>query len=155
MIYKPPMNISKRDMSIKHVFLAGSIEMGKAEDWQAEMTDFFNLHNWGVFNPRRDDWNNEWSQSFENPHFQQQVNWELNALDVADLILMNFVPGTISPISLYEFGRYSTSNKMIVVCPEGYFRSGNVEVACFKDNIPLVVDLDSFKKQFIKNKNNL
>ena len=62
MIYKPPMNIAKRDMATRYVFLAGSIggnlETGTlCEDWQAEMTEFFNLHNWGVFNPRRDDWN--------------------------------------------------------------------------------------------------
>jgi len=59
MIYKPPMNISKRDMDKNHVFLAGSIEMGKAEDWQSEMTKFFNELDWGVFNPRRDDWDCE------------------------------------------------------------------------------------------------
>ena len=53
------MNISKRDMDKNHVFLAGSIEMGKAEDWQSEMTKFFNELDWGVFNPRRDDWDCE------------------------------------------------------------------------------------------------
>ena len=53
MIYKPPMNISKRDMSIQYVFLAGSIEMGKATDWQSEMTEFFIKEGFGVFNPRR------------------------------------------------------------------------------------------------------
>jgi hypothetical protein len=37
MIYKPPMNIAKRDRERKSVFLAGSIEMGKAEDWQKKL----------------------------------------------------------------------------------------------------------------------
>lgn len=37
MIYKPPMNIAKRDRDKKSVFLAGSIEMGKAEDWQKKL----------------------------------------------------------------------------------------------------------------------
>jgi len=149
LIFKPPMNIAKRDMTKKYVFLAGSIEMGKAEDWQAEMTEFFNLHDWGVFNPRRDDWDPTWVQDFENPQFAQQVNWELNGLDNADLILMNFVPNTISPISLYEFGRYSTSGKMSVVCPAGYFRKGNVEIGCHKDNLPLFESLKDYKKYFV------
>jgi hypothetical protein len=149
MIYKPPMNIAKRDMVTRHVFLAGSIEMGKAEDWQAHMTEFFNLHNWGVFNPRRDDWDASWVQDFENPQFAQQVNWELNALDNSDFILMYFVPETISPISLYELGRYSESGKMAVVCPSGYWRKGNVEIGCHKDGIPLFEDLAAFKKYFV------
>jgi hypothetical protein len=149
MIFKPPMNIAKRDTNINHVFLAGSIEMGKAEDWQAEMTGFFNLHDWGVFNPRRDDWDPTWVQDFDNPQFAQQVNWELNALDNADFILMYFAPDTISPISLYEFGRYSESNKMAVVCPKGFWRKGNIEIGCHKDGIPLFDDFNSFKKYFI------
>jgi len=32
-IYKPPFNIALRDRKRKSVFLAGSIEMGVAEDW--------------------------------------------------------------------------------------------------------------------------
>ena len=146
------MNIAKRDMSKKHAFLAGSIEMGKAEDWQAEMTKFFNELDWGVFNPRRDDWDSSWKQTFENPQFFQQVSWELNALDTADFILLHFVPETLSPISLYEFGRYSTSGKMVVVCPKGFWREGNIEVACHKDNIPLFNTLDEFKDFFKNNK---
>ena len=142
------MNIAKRDMTINHVFLAGSIEMGKAEDWQSDMTKFFNELGWGVFNPRRDDWDNSWKQEFDNPQFFQQVSWELNALDKAEYILLYLVPETLSPISLYEFGRYSTSGKMAVVCPEGFWRKGNIEVACYKDNIPLFNSLDEFKEFF-------
>jgi hypothetical protein len=143
------MNIAKRDMATNHIFLAGSIEMGKAEDWQADMTEFFNLHNWGVFNPRRDDWDPTWVQDFENPQFAQQVNWELNALDNADFIIMYFAPETMSPISLYEFGRYSDSGKMAVVCPSGFWRKGNIEIGCHKDNIPLFDDFQGFKKYFV------
>ena len=160
MIYKPPMNIAKRDFTKKYVFLGGSIsanpEMTElAEDWQKVMTDFFISEGWGVFNPRRDEWDASWHQSMKNPEFFQQVNWELNALDNSDLILMNFIPNTISPISLYEFGRYSQSNKISVVCPDGYFRKGNIEIGCYKDNIPLFDLLDEFKPHFIKIKNNI
>lgn len=142
------MNIAKRDMKKNYVFLAGSIEMGKAEDWQSETTQFFNELDWGVFNPRRDDWDSSWKQDFDNPQFFQQVSWELNALDVADFILLYLVPETLSPISLYEFGRYSTSGKIAVVCPEGFWRKGNIEIACHKDNIPLFNTLDEFKEFF-------
>lgn len=147
------MNIAKRDGSKSYIFLAGSISANAdmsnlAEDWQSETTQFFNELDWGVFNPRRDDWDSTWKQNFDNPQFFQQVSWELNALDVADFILLYLVPETLSPISLYEFGRYSTSGRIAVVCPEGFWRKGNIEIACHKDNIPLFNTLDEFKEFF-------
>jgi len=35
------------------VFLAGSIEMGKADDWQSDFCDEFQLYDIVVLNPRR------------------------------------------------------------------------------------------------------
>lgn len=145
MIHTPPYNIAKRDSSKPHVFLAGSIEMGKAEDWQAIMGKFFVDHEWNVFNPRRADWDASWVQEYSNPTFVQQVNWELDSLDVSDLILMYFIPDTLSPISQMEFGLYAKSKKMYVVCPDGFWRKGNVEVVCSRENIPLFDNLDDFK----------
>lgn len=73
MIYKAPENISKRDINKNSVFLAGSIEMGKAIDWQTELGEFFHKQGWDVFNPRRDDWNSTWKQEYDNPQFYQQT----------------------------------------------------------------------------------
>ena len=38
------------------IFLAGSIEMGKAEDWQTKVTEKFKPYDVLILNPRRDDW---------------------------------------------------------------------------------------------------
>jgi len=135
--YKAPQNFAKRNRERKSVFLAGSIEMGKAENWQEEATKTFNLSGWDVLNPRRDDWDSSWTQDFENPQFYQQVNWELNALEHADLIVMYFDPNTKSPISLLELGLFARSNKLKVICPEGFWRKGNVDIVCNYYNIPL------------------
>lgn len=43
-------------------------------------------------------------QEASNPQFRQQVEWELNALSVADLIVFYFDPATRSPITLLELG---------------------------------------------------
>ena len=135
--YKAPQNFAKRNRERKSVFLAGSIEMGKAENWQEEATNTFNLSGWDVLNPRRDDWDSSWAQDFENPQFYQQVNCELNALEHADLIIMYFDPNTKSPISLLELGLFARSNKLKVICPEGFWRKGNVDIVCNYYNIPL------------------
>lgn len=153
MIFTPPNNISKRDFSKKSVFLAGSIDQGNAEDWQKDLGTYFIEHNYNVFNPRRPDYDASWKQEFENPQFFQQVMWELNSLDNADFIIFNIIPETLSPITLYEFGRYSTSGKIAVVCPDGFWRKGNIDIACYKDGIPLFDNMDDFKKYFIQNIN--
>jgi hypothetical protein len=149
MIYKPPSNIAERDRSVKYVFLAGSIEMGAAEDWQTKMATFFKNKGYGVFNPRRDDWDSSWTQEYENPQFYQQVNWELDALDKSDIIFMYFSPNTKSPISLLELGLYATSKKIFVVCPDGFWRKGNVDIVCAKYNIPIFEKIDDFTQNFL------
>lgn len=156
MNYKPPQNIQYRDTNNKYIFLGGSIEMGKAIDWQNEVSIFLNTLNIGTFNPRRDDWNPSWEQEHDNPEFNQQVNWELNALDKADRILINFIPETMSPISLVEFGLYADSRRLAVVCPQGYWKKGNVDIVCVKKNIPLFNTLDEYYnyiKILVKNNN--
>lgn len=145
MIYLPPQNIALRCRSKKSVFLAGSIEMGVAEDWQSTIGKWFLSMGWNVFNPRRTDWDSSWIQSYENPQFNQQVSWELNALDKSDVILMYLDPNTKSPISLLELGLHATSKKLYVVCPDGFYRRGNVEMVCSVYDIPLFNTLEEFK----------
>jgi hypothetical protein len=137
------MNIALRNSARKSVFLAGSIEMGVAENWQDRVGKFFHDLGYDVFNPRREEWDSSWEQSFENPQFYQQVNWELNALESADLIIMYFDPSTKSPISLLELGLFARSGKLRVVCPDGFWRKGNVAITCNYYNIPLHNNLDT------------
>lgn len=115
----------------KHnLFLAGSIDNGLARDWQNEVITELQNTDWTIFNPRRQDWNRDWQQSESHPEFRRQVSWELAAQEFADVILMYFEPQFQSPISLLELGLFARSGKMMVVCPEGYWRKGNVDIVC-------------------------
>jgi len=117
------------------IFLAGSIEMGTATRWQDVVIDALKDHTGTILNPRRDDWDSTWVQEAKNPKFFRQVAWELTAMDVADMILMYFDPKTKSPITLLELGLHVTQC-MIVCCPDGYWRRGNVEIVCAKHGTP-------------------
>lgn len=128
----------------KSVFLAGSIEMGKAIDWQKQMA--LELNDCIIYNPRRDDWDSSWIQTIDNPKFFEQVNWELNCLDKADIIALYFVPETMSPISLLELGLYAESGKLVVGCPEGFWRKGNVDIVCDRYGIPNANTLEGLIK---------
>lgn len=119
------------------VFLAGSIEMGAAIDWQAEIPKYFKDKQVTFYNPRRDEWDSSWTQEQSNPQFNEQVNWEMNKLETSDIIFMYFSPETKSPISLLELGAYGHTGKMIVCCPDGFWRKGNVEIFCTRHDIPV------------------
>lgn len=118
------------------LFLAGSIEMGKAEDWQVKVEDLLSNENVAIYNPRRDDWDPTWDQNISNDKFREQVKWELNAMDEAEVIIMYLDPNTKSPISLMELGLHAQDEKLMVCCPEGFWRKGNVDIMCAEYNIP-------------------
>jgi hypothetical protein len=145
MIYYAPQNYQvcpPEDTNLPFLFLAGSIEMGAAVHWQAEVTQRLQSR-FNILNPRRLDWDNHWEQHCENAHFFQQVSWELHALEKADVILMYFDPNTKSPISLLELGLFARSCKLVVCCPDGFWRKGNVDIVCMHYKIPVHSDLDS------------
>ncbi len=130
----------------KKVFLAGSIEMGKAINWQTELVSGLSGHDnepYIVYNPRRDDWDSSWEQKITNDQFREQVEWELSSLDDSDIIVMYFDPNTQSPISLLELGLYADSGKLIVYCPEGFWRKGNVDIVCKKYGIQQANSLEN------------
>jgi hypothetical protein len=119
------------------VFLAGSIEMGKAEDWQERFIQHWSgsSRHVNILNPRRHEWDASWEQSIENTEFRGQVEWELAGLARADLILMYIQPDTLSPISMLELGLFADSGKMVVCCPAGFWRKGNIDIVCHNRNI--------------------
>ncbi|MDH4127333.1 MAG: nucleoside 2-deoxyribosyltransferase domain-containing protein [Spirochaetota bacterium] len=126
-IIKPP---SKFILDSRSIFLAGSIEMGKAENWQEKVERLLKDTDWTILNPRRDDWDTSWKQTKDNKQFREQVEWELEAQEGCDKILMYFDPNTKATISLLELGLFAGTGKMIVVCPEGFYRKGNVDITC-------------------------
>jgi hypothetical protein len=140
---KSPELYYNDNSNIGDVFLAGSIEMGLAEPWQERLVELFKDSDIRFLNPRRDDWDSSWVQEASNPQFAQQVNWELDALDYSDLIVFYFDPNTKSPITLMELGLYASSGKVIIVCcPDGFWRKGNVEIVCQRHNVTLVNSFD-------------
>ncbi|THU83141.1 hypothetical protein K435DRAFT_844147 [Dendrothele bispora CBS 962.96] len=138
----------------RSVFLAGSIEMGKAEDWQAKLTS--TLSNLGlpyhltVLNPRRESWDPSWIQDISNPQFRGQIEWELDCQDRADVIAMYLHPDDEGSISLLELGLLAESGKMVVCCPEGFSSRGNVQIVCKRYGISLVGSMDELVQEVVK-----
>src|SRR5262249_42741648 len=100
-VLKPPTPL-RLDGHTPTLFLAGSIEMGQAEDWQAQLERSLVDVDLVLLNPRRDEWDASWVQSIDNPQFREQVEWELAGLEQASLVAMYFAPSTKAPITLLE-----------------------------------------------------
>lgn len=144
-----PNNFTEEHL-IGDIFLGGSIEMGIAENWQEKLINEFRDTDLRFLNPRRDDWDSSWKQEISNPQFNEQVNWELDALEFVDLIVFYFDPNTKSPITLMELGLFAKSGKVIVCCPDGFWRKGNVEIVCTKYGIIFVNEFNDLVKEIKK-----
>lgn len=127
-VFKAPEDVKVEGYELK-IFMAGSIEMGKAENWQERLTRELEGLPVCLINPRRDDWDSTWVQSIDNPQFNTQVNWELDHITSSDIVVFVFDPSTMSPITLLELGYVAgLFQEAIIMCPEGFWRKGNVDV---------------------------
>lgn len=133
-----------RDIERPFLFLSGSIEKGRAERWQDRLIDELSDLEGTILNPRRDDWDSSWSTEIDSPQFREQVLWELRGLESANVIAMYFSPGTKSPITLLELGLFSRSGKLVVYCPKGFWRKGNIDIVCRRYGVPNCVSWDDF-----------
>ena len=125
------------------VFVGGSIEMGTAVDWQSGLIRAIGDLEAVALNPRRADWDADREPVASDPIFREQVDWELAALERADVIALHLAAGTRSPISLLEFGLHARSGKLVVCCEPGFWREGNVKLTAARYGVEVVADLET------------
>jgi len=145
-VLKPPTRV---DLSpgARSVFLAGSIDMGQAEDWQSTVTRALGDRDVVILNPRRDEWDASWEQDIAFAPFREQVEWELEGLERATVIAVYFAPTSKAPVTLLELGLFAKSDRVVVCCPEGYWRRGNVEIVCRRYEVQMAADLDALVRE--------
>jgi hypothetical protein len=141
-VFTPPHDYDNSRYTIDGVFplnlfLAGTIDNGDSLEWGkaliGELDSCDTVRPIMIYNPRRDEWNANASKD----EMDKQINWELYHLERADLIVMNILPNSKSPISLLELGLFARQSKMIVFCNENFYRYDNVRVVCESYGVPL------------------
>ncbi len=149
---QPPQDFRPYVGKAPSIFLAGSIEMGKAEDWQQRIVSSLKHIDCIIFNPRRANWDSSWEQSIDNPDFRGQVEWELDALEAADHVVFYFAPPTKAPVTLLELGLRAAKKpeNIIVCCPDGYWRKGNVDIVCGRHGVMQIDSLDALTRQLMR-----
>ena len=133
------------------IFLAGTTSKVDASDWRETLSASLSDTPITIYNPYRVDWDSSWREDIHFPPYRQQVEWELEKQDTADIVVIYFHPATQAPISLLELGLCArVPGKAIVVCPEGYWKRGNVQVVCRKFGIEMVDDVDRLRAAVVK-----
>lgn len=121
------------------IFLAGTIDMGNSTDWQADVKNRFSARKgrYLLFNPRRSSWNGGVDGEME-----YQVNWELEHLEQSDIIIMNILGSSKSPVTLLEMGLFARSGKLYVACEPDFYRYDNVRITCDYYGVPLYSSIE-------------
>lgn len=128
--------LSKSPKAVK-IFLGGTIDNGDSIDWQSELIKTIEgvelARPTHIYNPRRAEW-----PSADNHHeIDKQIDWELYHLERSNLIVMNILADSKSPISLMEIGLFAKEGKLMVFCPKTFYRYDNVRKVCERYSLPL------------------
>lgn len=140
-VFVPPIwDLSETNVIGKNpfrIFLAGTIDNGDSTDWQQELINTINgvelRRPTSIYNPRR----KEWPSSDDHREIDRQIEWELSHLEKADLIVMNILANSKSPISLMELGLFAREGRLMVFCPKTFYRYDNVRNVCKRYEVPL------------------
>jgi hypothetical protein len=105
----------------KSLFLAGGIT--NCPDWQKEVIEKLKGYKVVIFNPRRDNF-----PIGDPAAAEEQIKWEFEHLQDANMVLFWFSRGSDNPIVLFEYGRHgftATRASFVGVDPE-YSRRNDV-----------------------------
>lgn len=122
------------------IFLAGITTSTGEPDWRETLTKALMDQHVTILNPNRPDWDSTWKEDFSDKRWEEQVWWELDMQEAADIIVFFFHPSTEAPISLMELGlAVKTKPERSIVCAlDGYRKKGNVEAVCKRFGANLV-----------------
>lgn len=122
------------------IFLGGSIDNGKAPNWQANISKILKNQNQNIYilNPRRINWD----PGATKETIRDQIWWELSAQSCSDIRFYYLDKDSQSPETLLEIGFYGRQLGNIVYCPKEYFRYDNVSMTCKWFSVPCFDNLE-------------
>ncbi|KAI1173496.1 hypothetical protein F4777DRAFT_445876 [Nemania sp. FL0916] len=159
-------------LGAKSIFLAGTTSPTSTGDWRLELLALLSSSlslspsasssssstssapiptPLTIYNPLRPDWDATWREDINFAPYREQVEWELDMQEAADIVVVYFHPETKAPISLLELGlcaRREGRGKgggVVVVCPEGYWKRGNVQIVCRRFGVQIVDDVRALR----------
>jgi hypothetical protein len=150
-IIKAPSPLPLLTSTSPTLFLSGTIS--PPPTWQSTLSASLSHLPITILNPLRPDWDSSWKEDLSDTRFVKQVNWELNGLEKADVVAIYFGPEAKAPITLLELGlvvrEKENGKKVMVCCPEGYWKRGNVQIVCGKAGVKVVGTLEELTSEVV------
>lgn len=141
------------------IYLGGTMDFsGNIEtDWQqafinglAKLTDpvkglllIKNL-NFIIFNPKLP-LTGPLAPTLDNPEFVKVMDWRLQMQELSDIVFVNIMKNSVSPIPVLEFGSLLSSGKLIVRASEANKMYSHLRLYCEKFQVPLLTGQTSVK----------
>ncbi len=128
----------------RSLFLAGGIS--NCYPWQGDLVKLLTHTDLAIINPRR----KNYVDSIEVA--TSQIEWEHRHLNAAEAISFWFASETICPITLFEYGKFLTKDKVLFVgCHPNYKRKLDLEVQTRLERpyIDIVSSIESLAKQIL------
>ncbi len=108
------------------IFLAGSVNNGKAVDWQTRAITYMETqwteNNAVVYNPRRPD------GEFLPENEVEQATWTISMLNAVDYIILHLAGDSGSPISTFELGLFVNDKRLHLSIDDSYVRKEIIEI---------------------------
>jgi len=158
-VFQPGDQLPQMTNDSVKIYLGGTMDFSgnPASDWQqafidglAKLTDplkglllIKNL-NFFIFNPKVPP-QSAVGASLDNPDFINQMQWRLQMQDMSDVIFLNIMKKSVSPVPILEFGSLVQSGKLVVRTSEEYQLYSHVRLYCEKYQIPLLTGKTSVK----------
>lgn len=151
LVLNPGDQIPQLNTDSVKIYLAGTMDFGNMEnDWQTkfqnglvQMTDplkgmlMYKSTQFVIFNPHVPP-QNQVAPDLNNPEFVQVMNWRLQMQDIADVVFINILNKSKSPVPILEFGANIRSGKAIVRCGSEHMMYSQIRLYCDRYRVPLL-----------------
>ncbi|KAL7941184.1 hypothetical protein V8C42DRAFT_335576 [Trichoderma barbatum] len=112
------------------IFLAGTTSPTDEGEWRETLLAGLCSFPITIYNPHRHDWDSTWREDASDSRWAEQVGWELEMQEKADIIVVFFHGVSLAPISMLELGLCVRFGKAVVCALPDYPKRGNVEAVC-------------------------
>lgn len=134
MLYTSDFALNTIQTAKKLMFLAGSIDLQLSGNWRKSIANKL-CDQFDFFDPTAIH-----HETLTASQWKQHIKWELEAMEKVDVILMNFLPSAKSPISLVELGLNTRGKKLVVICPNEFYKKQYINALCEHYSTPLFGD---------------
>ncbi|WP_152594432.1 nucleoside 2-deoxyribosyltransferase domain-containing protein [Cellulophaga sp. E6(2014)] len=130
MVFTSETALPIKESDQRYIFLAGSMASKHTINWRNQVVNSLR-NSYQFLDPTK-----EHHDTLNATQMKKHVEWELDAMAMADIVLLNFLPKALSPISLVELGLYVNTKKLYVVCPKAFYKSSYVLTLCERYHTP-------------------